>query len=112
MICLIIVVVCFVAFTSLEPLHSRCITLYSDSASTITLFSYGFLLTFAAPIIALVYLFLRALLGQRTRVKWLKWGLLGAWCTGVVLLFISGSQTLNNFKTESSRKTNNFDTAS
>lgn len=75
-----------------------------DHPSTITMFSFGFLFFFLAPLIALIYLCLKVLVGQRSRVRSLKWILLVAWITGLVLLVISGYKTGIQFANEATRK--------
>lgn len=75
-----------------------------ENTSTISLFSFGFLLFFITPLIAVIYAGLKLLVGQRSRVRSLKWILLTGWLTGLALLLISGYKTAIHFKTESVRK--------
>lgn len=75
-----------------------------DSSSLITIFSIGFLLFMAAPLVAFIYLSLRVLLGQQSRVRSLKWILLFAWITGIGMLFYSILKTGLNFRTSAVKK--------
>ncbi|MBL0309530.1 MAG: PspC domain-containing protein [Bacteroidetes bacterium] len=75
-----------------------------DNTSTISLFSFGFLLFCATPIIAVIYLSLKIILGHRSPARPLKWILLASWVTGLVLLLISGYKTVISFRSEANRK--------
>lgn len=75
-----------------------------EHTSTISLFSFGFLLFLITPLIAVIYAALKVLVGQRSRVRSLKWILLTGWLTGLVLLLVSGYKTAVNFKAEAVRK--------
>jgi energy-coupling factor transporter transmembrane protein EcfT len=90
---------CFVAFYVLgtTPL-TQASHLLTDAPSTITFFSIGFLLFFATPLIALIYLGLKVLLGQRSRMRWLKSVLVIAWLTGLAFLITSGYRIGVNFR--------------
>jgi len=100
MILLIAVSACFFAFYVLgsTPFNeaSRMIV---DSGSVIRFFSIGFLLFLTAPLIALIYLGLKILLGQRSRMRWLKSVLFIAWLIGLAFLLGSGYKALTNFRT-------------
>ena len=75
-----------------------------DQPSTITMFSFGFLFFFLAPLIALIYLCLKVLVGQRSRVRSLKWILLVVWVIGLMLLMVSGYKTGIQFANEATHK--------
>ena len=75
-----------------------------DSPHILTYFSFGYLLFLGAPLVAIIYGGLRVFLGNNTRIKWLKWLLLGAWFIGIGLLSVSGYKTAVNFRDS---KTNN-----
>jgi len=105
MILLIAVAACFFAFYVLGTTpYNAAAHLLVDSASTLRLFSIGFLLFIGTPLIALIYLGLKILLGQRSRVRWLKWGLFAGWLVGLVLLLNSGLDIVNNFRTQGTKK--------
>jgi len=75
-----------------------------NSSSTITLFSVGFLLFCAAPLIGIIYAAFKVMLGSTARVRWLKWALLGMWFTGLILLLFTGYETAINFKDSATTK--------
>jgi phage shock protein PspC (stress-responsive transcriptional regulator) len=75
-----------------------------DQSYIITVFSFGFLLACAVPVIALIYGGFRILLGGNSRSKWLNWTLLGLWILGIVMLAFTGAKTLVNFKHEAIKK--------
>jgi len=102
---LIAVSACFIAFYILgsTPFNAAS-QLIVDSGSVIRFFSIGFLLFLAAPLIALIYLGLKILLGQRSRVRWLKSVLFAAWMLGLVFLLGSGYKVATNFRTTGSKK--------
>lgn len=71
-----------------------------DNPTTITIFNIGVALFVAAPLIALIYAALRAILGRnRGRAPWLKWTLLAAWWIGVFMIIYSVAQNITNFRT-------------
>jgi phage shock protein PspC (stress-responsive transcriptional regulator) len=99
MSCLIAVAVCFFAFYVLgSTQYNAASHMLVDSGNMIRLFSVGFFLFVATPFMALVYLGLKILLGQRSRVRWFKFALLGGWVIGLLLLMISASKMLTNYK--------------
>lgn len=69
-----------------------------DSPSTITWFSFGYLFFFGAPLVALIYVCLRSIIGGTVRVKWLKWVLLALWIISWGLLTVSISKVGMSFK--------------
>lgn len=69
-----------------------------DSPSTITWFSFGYLFFFGAPLVALIYVCLRSIIGGTVRVKWLKWVLLALWLISWALLMVSISKVGMSFK--------------
>lgn len=70
-----------------------------DNPTTITIFNVGVALFIAAPLIALIYAALRAILGRnRGRAPWLKWTLLAAWWIGVFMIIYSVAQNVTNFR--------------
>jgi len=75
-----------------------------DAPHVLTYFSFGYLLFLGAPLIVILYGGFRVFLGDRTRIKWLKWLLLSAWIVGIWLLSLSAYKTAVNFKES---KTNN-----
>lgn len=75
-----------------------------NNSTTVTLFSIGFLLFCAAPLIGIIYTSFKIVLGSTARVRWLKWALLGMWLTGLVLLLFTGYETVINFKDSSTVK--------
>ena len=68
-----------------------------DNPHTITLFNIGIVLFIAAPVIAIIYAALRAILGGKGRAPWLKWTLLGAWWVGVFLIGYAVIENIGNF---------------
>jgi phage shock protein C len=71
-----------------------------SSSSTITFFSFGFLLFFATPLIAILYGCLRFLLGSRSQARWINSGLMVLWIAGLILLLATGYKIGVNFKQE------------
>ena len=99
MMLLIVVSILFIMFYVLGGTqYNEAARLIVDSSGTIRFFSIGFLLFFATPLIALIYLGLKILLGQRSRVRWLKAALLVGWVLGLIFLIGSGYQVLSNFR--------------
>ena len=105
MLLLIAVAACFFAFYVMGGTqYNEASHIIVDSGSVIRYFSFGFLLFLATPLIALIYLGLKILLGQRSRVRWLKWGLFAGWLIGVLFLFFSIGKVASNFKQSSTQK--------
>lgn len=75
-----------------------------DSHYTISLFSFGILLFFGAPLLAIIYAALRVFTGHRSRVTGLKWVLLSMWFVGFVLLGLTGYRTIKNFRSSVSKQ--------
>jgi hypothetical protein len=92
----------FVLYTMNGSGFSEATHMLVDSHTTLVLFSIGFLLFFGAPLIALIYLGLKLMLGERSRVKWLKSALLILWFAGLVLLVTTAYKIGTNFKMEGS----------
>lgn len=69
-----------------------------DSPSSIWWFSFGFLFFFGAPLIALIYMCIRGIVGGSIRVKWLKWVLLALWVSSWIMLSVSISKVSMAFK--------------
>jgi phage shock protein PspC (stress-responsive transcriptional regulator) len=103
MILLFAVTMCFLVVYSAHSGFYEVSSLLVDSHTTLLLFACGFLLFFGAPLVAFIYLGLKLLLGQRSRVPWLKAVLLCAWFLGLVLLGITGFKTGINFKAEGTK---------
>jgi len=104
-ILLIAVSACFFAFYILGGTQfNDASRLIVDSSSVIRFFSVGFLLFLATPLIALIYLGLKILLGQRSRVRWLKTALLIGWFIGLVFLLGSGYKVGTNFRITGTKK--------
>jgi phage shock protein PspC (stress-responsive transcriptional regulator) len=99
MILLVAVAACFIAFYVLgSTQYNAASHMLVDSGTVIRLFSIGFLLFLATPFLSLIYLGLKMLLGQRSRVRWFKSVLVVCWLVGLVLLIISTGKILTNFK--------------
>lgn len=79
-------------------------TLFVDSASSLTLFNAGLLLMIGAPVIAIIYSALRAVLGTRARAPWLKWALTAAFWMGAIMIAIPGYKTAMEFRTQATNK--------
>ncbi|MBP6732879.1 MAG: PspC domain-containing protein [Chitinophagales bacterium] len=75
-----------------------------EGKNTISLLSFGFLLFFGVPFLALIYLALRVFTGHKSRVTGLKWVLLSAWFIGFILLSLTGYRTAKNFRTSVSKQ--------
>jgi energy-coupling factor transporter transmembrane protein EcfT len=105
MVCLVAIVLCFITFYLLgtSP-YNTASHLLVDSSSTLTTFSFGFLLFLATPFIALIYLGLKILLGQRSRVRWLKSALFVSWFIGLILLMLTAGKVLFDFRDEGQAK--------
>ncbi len=102
---LIVVSACFFIFYVLGSTpFTEASRMIIDSTSVIRLFSFGFLLFLATPLIALIYLGLKILLGQRSRVRWLKTALLIGWLIGFILLGGSAYQVFSNFRVQGTKK--------
>lgn len=99
MVLLIAVSVCFIAFYIMgtTPFNDAA-RIIVDSGSVIRFFSIGFLLFLAAPLIGFIYLGLKILLVQRSRVRWLKMVLLISWLAGLALLLGSAFEAAANFR--------------
>lgn len=69
-----------------------------DSSSTISWFSIGYLFFCGAPLIALIYVCIRAIVGSTVRVRWLKWVLLGLWLIGAAILAFTTAKVVLSFK--------------
>lgn len=69
-----------------------------DNPSTITWFSFGYLLFFGAPLVAIIYVCLRSIIGSSLRVKWLKWVLIALWVISIGLLTYSVGKVGFTFK--------------
>jgi phage shock protein PspC (stress-responsive transcriptional regulator) len=99
MILLVAVTICFFAFYILgNSAFNGASHLLVDNSTTLTLFSFGFVLFFATPFLAFIYAGLRTLLGTGTRVKWVKSVLAFCWVAGFVMLVITGIKIGNNFR--------------
>lgn len=83
---------------------SQAAHLLVSSPSTLTIFSFGFLLFFGVPFIGLIYAGLRVLLGGRSQGYWVRTTLFVLWFTGLVLLMTAGFQIGNNFRDETTVK--------
>ncbi len=106
MIFLMTLAVCFFAFSMVgTTTYNEASHLLVDSGPALRLFSIGLLLFLATPLIAFTYLGLKALLGQRSRVRWLKWVLFAGWFAGLVLLGISSLKIYSNFVVTGVQKT-------
>ena len=102
---LIAVSACFFVFYVLGSTpYNEASHMLVESGSVIRFFSIGFLLFLGAPLIALIYLGLKVLLGQRSRVRWLKSVLFIAWLAGLVFLLGSGYKVFTNFRTTGTKK--------
>ena len=105
MILLIVVAACFFAFYAMGASQYQAAShLIVDSASTLHFFSVGFLLFVATPLIALIYLGLKILLGQRSRVRWLKVVLFAGWFIGLIMLIVTGIKIGTNFSVTGTSK--------
>ena len=97
---LIAVAGCFVAFYVMgSTQYNAASHMLVDSGSLIRMFGFGALLFLGTPLLAFIYLGLKILLGQRSRMRWLKVVLLVGWLIGLTLLFISGARMGTNFRT-------------
>ena len=105
MACLIAIVSFFIGFYVLKtsPYHQAS-HLLVDSSLTVAFFSFGYLLFFATPFIALVYLGLKILLGQRSGVRWLKPALFISWFAGLILLGMGTGRVVSNFRQQATIK--------
>ena len=110
-VCMILLMVVTVLFFSLyvagSSSYSAATQMLVDSRPLIRFFSLGCLLFIAAPLIALIYLGLKILLGQRSRMRWLKWALFVGWFAGVIILGFSSLKLYNTVRTSG---TQNFET--
>jgi phage shock protein PspC (stress-responsive transcriptional regulator) len=93
----------FVLYAMNSSDFSEATRMLVDSHTTLVIFSIGFLLFFGAPLVALIYLGLKLMLGERSRVKWLKTALLILWLAGLVLLGTTAYKIGANFKMEGSK---------
>ena len=104
MILLIVVSASFVAFYIMgSTQYNAASHMLVESGSIIRMFGLGALLFLATPLIALIYLGLKILLGQRSRMRWLKSVLFVGWLLGLVLIIISGLKIGTNFKVSGSK---------
>ena len=108
MLIMMVLLFCFFIFyiVGAGPLHGAA-HLLVDAPSTLSFFSFGFLLFFGSILVGLIYLALKILLGQRSRVRWLKGVLLFCWLFGLALLAVTGIKNRHRlFKLLVSKKSN------
>lgn len=101
------VLVGFFAFFILGTTPFNSIThLVVSQSSLISLASIGLLLFLGVPLVAFIYLGLRILVGQGSRMRWLKWVLLTFWLAGLAMILFSGITIGLNFSDVAVKKEN------
>lgn len=101
------VLVGFFAFFILGTTPFNSIThLMVSQSSLISIASIGSLLFLGVPLVALIYLGLRILVGHGSQMRWLKWVLLASWVAGIFMMLYSGITIGLNFSDEAVKKEN------